>query len=96
MLTTPSSFVGTRHALTLIGLESVIDLLRKLGIVNEPQKCHALGVKTRKFFWPLISDLPSYRERSLANVPSLPIAQRIFSIILCLPRFPDLCAQDRY
>ncbi|MCV0437570.1 MAG: DegT/DnrJ/EryC1/StrS family aminotransferase [Hydrogenophaga sp.] len=58
-------------------------------------KLRAHGVVARKYFSPLISDLPMYRDRPSAAAHNLPVAQRISSSILCLPMFPDLSEQDQ-
>jgi dTDP-4-amino-4,6-dideoxygalactose transaminase len=58
-------------------------------------KLRAHGVVARKYFSPLISDLPMYRDRLSAAAHNLPVARRISSSILCLPMFPDLTEQDQ-
>jgi dTDP-4-amino-4,6-dideoxygalactose transaminase len=58
-------------------------------------KLRAHGVVARKYFSPLISDMPMYRDRPSAAAHNLPVAQRISSSILCLPMFPDLTEQDQ-
>lgn len=47
------------------------------------------GVSARKYFYPLITDMPAYRNTSHAR-GELPHATRIADSILCLPIFPDL------
>jgi dTDP-4-amino-4,6-dideoxygalactose transaminase len=59
------------------------------------QKLRAHGVVARKYFSPLISELPMYRGRPSAAAHQLPVAHRISSSILCLPMFPDLTEQDQ-
>lgn len=53
------------------------------------------GIFTRRYFYPLISDLPMYQglpSAALANLPSAHVAARE---ILCLPIYPDLTATDQ-
>jgi len=44
----------------------------------------------RRYFYPLISNLPMYRNTPSSNPTNLPVANRAASQILCLPIFPDL------
>lgn len=47
-------------------------------------------IYARRYFYPLISDLPMYRQHPSARPENLPVARRISDQILCLPIFPDL------
>lgn len=49
-----------------------------------------IGVNTRRYFYPLISNFPMYRGLLSANEDNLPIATRAAQQILCLPIYPDL------
>lgn len=49
----------------------------------------AKGIGARRYFYPLIVDMPAYRGLPAAAV-SVPNARRIADRILCLPIFPDL------
>ncbi|QFT91772.1 dTDP-4-amino-4,6-dideoxy-D-glucose transaminase [Roseovarius sp. THAF9] len=55
------------------------------------------GIFARMYFFPLISDLPSFRDMASAARDTLPVAGDTADRILCLPLFPDLelKAQDR-
>jgi dTDP-4-amino-4,6-dideoxygalactose transaminase len=44
----------------------------------------------RRYFYPLISNLPIYRDKPSAVPANLPVSNRAASQILCLPIFPDL------
>ncbi len=44
----------------------------------------------RRYFYPLISNLPMYSDAPSSNPANLPIANRAAAQILCLPIFPDL------
>ena len=48
----------------------------------------------RRYFYPLITDLPMYRGLPSANPAHLPVAKSISERILCLPIYPDLTADD--
>lgn len=45
---------------------------------------------TRRYFYPLISNFPTYKNLSSANIENLPMANKISKDILCLPIFPEL------
>lgn len=44
----------------------------------------------RRYFYPLISDLPVYQGLPSSSPENLPIAHQIAREVLCLPIFPDL------
>jgi len=52
------------------------------------------GIHARRYFYPLISDMPMYRGLPSANAARLPVAQAVSRQILCLPIYPDLSADD--
>ena len=45
---------------------------------------------TRRYFYPLISDFPTYRSLPSASKNLLPIANKIADRVLCLPIYSDL------
>jgi dTDP-4-amino-4,6-dideoxygalactose transaminase len=45
---------------------------------------------SRRYFYPLISDMPLYRDLPSADPANLPHATRIANQVLCLPIYPDL------
>ncbi len=47
------------------------------------------GIMARRYFCPLISDMPMYRDLPSARQP-MPVARRTAKQILCLPIFPTL------
>jgi dTDP-4-amino-4,6-dideoxygalactose transaminase len=49
----------------------------------------AQGISARRYFYPLICDMPAYRHVASAAA-ALPQARRIADRILCLPIYPDL------
>ena len=54
----------------------------------------SLGIFTRRYFYPLISDLPMYRTLPSAAPTGLPAAHAAATEILCLPIYPDLSEAD--
>lgn len=59
------------------------------------ERLRAHNIFARRYFYPLISDLPMYRHLPSAQAENLPIAQDIAQRILCLPLFPDLRAEEQ-
>ncbi|MDX2219903.1 MAG: DegT/DnrJ/EryC1/StrS family aminotransferase [Burkholderiales bacterium] len=55
------------------------------------------GIVARRYFYPLISNLPMYAELSSADPVRLPVANEIASQVLCLPIYPalDLAMVDK-
>jgi dTDP-4-amino-4,6-dideoxygalactose transaminase len=51
-------------------------------------------VYTRRYFYPLITDFPMYRDLPSAASSNLPVANRIASQVICLPIYPDLKDAD--
>ena len=50
----------------------------------------AEGILARRYFFPLISDFPLYRERPSAAPDRLPVAAAAAEAVLCLPIYPGL------
>jgi dTDP-4-amino-4,6-dideoxygalactose transaminase len=48
------------------------------------------GIYSRKYFDPLLSDLPMYRSLPSAAPGNLPNAHRMARRVLCLPMYPDI------
>lgn len=55
------------------------------------------GIFARRYFYPLISDFPMYRELPSAQVSNLPHASHASRSVVCLPLFSDMTflQQDR-
>jgi len=49
-------------------------------------------IHVRRYFYPLISNLPMYRGIASATPANLPVATRMAAQVLCLPTYPDLAA----
>lgn len=54
------------------------------------QRLKDLGVHTRRYFYPLISDYSMYRGLPSADKNNLPVATSAANQVLCLPIYPDL------
>ena len=54
------------------------------------QKLKDIGIHTRRYFYPLISNFPMYRELDSARADMLPNAAAAAQQVLCLPIYPDL------
>lgn len=52
------------------------------------------GVFTRRYFYPLISDMPMYRDLPSAAVEGLPNAKVAADTVLCLPIYSELDPDD--
>lgn len=52
------------------------------------------GIHCRKYFSPLISELPMYRDVPSADPGNLPVASRIARQVICLPIYPALADDD--
>lgn len=48
------------------------------------------NVNTRRYFYPLISDFPMYRQLSSAQPQNLPNARLLADGVICLPIYPNL------
>lgn len=54
------------------------------------QRLKDRGIHPRRYFYPLISDFPMYRDLRSAQRENLPVAAASALQILCLPIYPDL------
>lgn len=51
---------------------------------------HSHDIRSRRYFYPLISDFPMYRTLPSADRANLPVAADVTERVLCLPIYPDL------
>jgi len=54
------------------------------------EKFKANGIYARRYFYPLCSQFPTYRNLVSAIPGCLPVAEKVAQDVLCLPIFPDL------
>jgi dTDP-4-amino-4,6-dideoxygalactose transaminase len=55
----------------------------------------AEGIFSRRYFYPLLSSLPTYRDLPSAAARNLPVATRAAEQILCLPIYSELTEEDQ-
>ncbi len=51
-------------------------------------------VYARRYFYPLITDMPMYRDLPSAAPAALPVARQASEEVLCLPIFPEMGDED--
>lgn len=54
------------------------------------EKLKAAGIMGRRYFYPLISEFPMYKELPSSDKSNLPVAHQISSSVICLPMYGDL------
>ena len=59
------------------------------------QRLKDAEVLGRRYFYPLISNMPMYRGLASAAPVKLPVANRISEQVICLPIYPDLTVEDQ-
>ena len=57
------------------------------------EKLKKLGFHTRKYFYPLITSFPMYKQYASADMLNHPVAVSAAQKVLCLPIFPELSAE---
>ena len=58
------------------------------------EKLKANNIFGRRYFYPLISDFPTYRGLRSANKENLPVANRIADSVICLPIHHEIDEKD--
>ena len=48
----------------------------------------------RRYFYPLISNIPTYKELPSSNINNLPVANKLANQVICLPIYPDLQEEE--
>lgn len=59
------------------------------------ERLKAAGIHSRRYFYPLLSNLPMYRNLPSAAPERLPVANRAAERVLCLPIYPELAVADQ-
>ena len=57
-------------------------------------KLKAENIFSRRYFYPLCSDFPTYRGLPSAAPARLPVATKVSQEVLCLPMYADLSPED--
>jgi len=52
------------------------------------------NIYSRRYFYPLISNFPTYKGLQSSKKENLPVANRIADEVICLPVFPDLSIEN--
>jgi dTDP-4-amino-4,6-dideoxygalactose transaminase len=58
------------------------------------EKLKENGIYGRRYFYPLISNFPTYRSLTSAHKENLPVANQVADMVICLPIFPMLSLSD--
>jgi dTDP-4-amino-4,6-dideoxygalactose transaminase len=58
------------------------------------EKMRAQNIFPRRYFYPLISDFPMYRNLASAAPANLPVARKVAESVLCLPMSSNLADED--
>ncbi len=58
------------------------------------QKLKDKGIFARRYFYPLISNMPMYRGLPSASAANLQIAEKIAKQVICIPIYPDMEESD--
>jgi dTDP-4-amino-4,6-dideoxygalactose transaminase len=68
----------------------------KFGITREElyNNLRRHNIFGRRYFYPLISQFPTYRELDSAKPGRMPVAEKIAESVICLPIYPDLELED--
>jgi dTDP-4-amino-4,6-dideoxygalactose transaminase len=53
------------------------------------------GILSRRYFYPLISNMPMYANLPSVSQENLPVANRVAKKVLCLPIYPTLSEDDQ-
>ncbi|PPD26289.1 MAG: aminotransferase, partial [Methylomonas sp.] len=54
------------------------------------QRMKDVGIFGRRYFYPLITDMPMYRDAPSAMASNLPVARKVADGVICLPLYPAL------
>jgi len=52
------------------------------------------GIFGRRYFYPLISDFPTYKGLPSSKVDNIPVATQVAKEIICLPIYPELLLEE--
>jgi dTDP-4-amino-4,6-dideoxygalactose transaminase len=59
------------------------------------EQLHSAGILARRYFFPLISEFPMYRDLKSADPKLLPIATKVSESVICLPVYPALSTSEQ-
>lgn len=58
------------------------------------EELKSYNIYGRRYFYPLISQFPTYRGLLSAKSENLPVAERVAAQVICLPIYPDLKQEE--
>ena len=66
--------------------------VREYGLTRDElyYKLQEHDIYGRRYFYPLISDFPTYRGLPSANAENIPVATKVAKEVICLPIYPNL------
>lgn len=84
---------GVEHNFSYFPIEiNAAEFGRSRDEVYEGLKEH--GIFTRRYFYPLISEFPTYRGLPSSASSNLPVSAHVANNILCLPIYSELTAEE--
>lgn len=88
-LVTLNDIPGVRHSYTYfpVLIDERIYGIPRDSVYEELKKHNIFG---RRYFYPLISQFPTYRGLNSAKTENLPVATKTAEQVICLPIYPDL------
>lgn len=88
-LTYLDDFPGVKHCYPYFPILIDKDKFGKTrdGVYEELKKHNIFG---RRYFYPLISQFPTYKGLESAQLGKMPVAEKITEEVICLPIYPDL------
>lgn len=66
-----------------------------LSCLELKERLAAHNILARRYFYPLLSQLPMYRDLPSADPQGLPCSMTAAEQVLCLPLYPDLAPEDQ-
>jgi dTDP-4-amino-4,6-dideoxygalactose transaminase len=88
-LVTLNDIPGVRHSYTYfpVLIDERIYGIPRDSVYEELKKHNIFG---RRYFYPLISQFPTYRGLNSAKTENLPVSTKTAEQVICLPIYPDL------
>jgi dTDP-4-amino-4,6-dideoxygalactose transaminase len=87
-----SDIEGVRHSYTYfpVFIDEKLYGKSRDQVYADLRACNIYG---RRYFYPLISQFPTYRGLPSARPENIPVATRVAGQVICLPIYPDLDAE---
>ena len=89
----PDDIDWINHSYTYFPI--LIDVLKYKETRDEVyERLKRYNIYGRRYFYPLISQFPTYRSLPSANKENLPVATKVAEQVICLPIYPNLDKED--